>query len=196
MSTSKNLTIKDYAVVGIYSLLVVALQFALGMVTSPFILFNFVFFCGPVSFLSAPIYLLMASKVGKPGVLIIFNVVRGLMFLAMGAPLLMVWLLVGAVISELVMRRGDGYMDSTNNAVAWTISSIFYGLHLVFMVQVSRSLFAAMLGEEMMALTLVYLTSPMWIVVNIVTVTVFAWLGIVFANRLMSKHFKRSGIIN
>ncbi len=121
----QKLTVKDYAIIGIYSLLILVIQIVLGIFSSPFLLYSYVLFCGPVSFLAAPIYILMAVKVGKSGVAFIFNIIRGLMFVAFGAPMLMILFIISGIFAELALLGETGYKTQLRQTISWTISSVF-----------------------------------------------------------------------
>ena len=195
MSKVNRLSVRDIATIGIFSVLVQIIQVALGIVASPFILYSFVFFTGPIALICAPIYMLMAHKVGKPGVLLIFNIIRGLLFVVFGAPVLMIWFLIGGLLSEVIMYGKGSYNNFYRNTIGWIFSSIIYSLHLVFMYILFQPVFGSMIGEETLNVVSNYLSSPLWIIITLITVTLCALIGCIVSNRLMNKHFKRSGII-
>ncbi|WDV46360.1 MptD family putative ECF transporter S component [Clostridiaceae bacterium M8S5] len=195
MDRTNRLTIKDFATIGIYSVIVQIIQIAIGMITSPFVLYSFVFFCAPIALICAPVYMLMAVKVKKHGVLLIFNIIRGLLFALFGAPLLIIWFLISGLISELVMIGDGAYKSIKRNCIGWTISSVFYALHLVVIMNFFRPVFEKMLDKDTLNSVYVYLTSPKWIAITVVSVVICSLLGCLISKKLINKHFRRSGIL-
>lgn len=191
----QRLTIRDFATIGIFSVIIQIIQVVIGMITSPFMLYSFVFFCGPIALICAPIYMLMAVKVGKPGVLFIFNIIRGLLFVVFGAPILMIWFIIGGIISELVMFGNGAYKNIKRNYIGWTVASVIYGLHLVVMMNFFKPIFQSMIGEETINAVSIYLTSPMWILISVISIIIFAIIGCAISGRMMKKHFRKSGIV-
>ena len=195
---SQRLHVRDLATIGIFSVLVPIVQTILGLITlplSPFSVFSFVFFTGPIALICAPIFMVMVAKVGKPGAVLLFNLIRGLLFVLFGAPVLLVLFLVGGLLAELVLIGKDSFQSFFKISLSWMISSIAYSLHLVFMYMLFRPAFAAMMGEETVSKVSEYLSSPLWIGTTLVTTIVCVIIGCFLSQHLMHKHFTKAGIL-
>lgn len=193
-----RMKVRDFATIGIYGVINIVIIFAFGLAGVPlyaFHIFAYVFSFGVVSLIQTPIYMLMAARVGKPGTVLIYNLIVMLMFVAMGALFFIPLFVIGGFIGELIMRGGEGYKSSNKIAVSWLISSITYGLHMPYAFYLFESSFKNILGMAMYDASSVYFSSPFWLSVLVISVIVLVGIGVSISKRFMEKHFRKSGII-
>jgi energy-coupling factor transport system substrate-specific component len=79
-----RLTARDLVSIGIYSVLIRLITMIVSIPFTPFLAVTMPFISGVCAFFSAPVYLLMAYKVGKRGVMMLLCAVMGLSYVLMG----------------------------------------------------------------------------------------------------------------
>jgi hypothetical protein len=77
MKDRSKLTVRDLVLIGVLTVLLAVVSMGVGMLTMPLLSFALIAGSALSAMVSAPIYLLMAFKVGKRGVMLIYALLLG-----------------------------------------------------------------------------------------------------------------------
>lgn len=195
---SQKLVSKDYIAVGLYTVVNLILSFLLSMLTMPFLLWAYPYATAFVLFFSCPIYLLLAYKIGKKGVLFLYAVLNGLFYTIMGAPFVLPFVLAGGILGELILAKRAAYRNLKSQMLAYTLYNLIYGFcNYVIMAISADYYFSTMqIDGPLREAYIKYMTTPFWVVVAVVCLIISIQLGCVFGYRLLKKHFVKSGYIS
>lgn len=193
---AKGLKVKDFATIGIFSAIMLVVFIAFSMITGVSLFFNMIFNAVCIAFILAPFYVYMSMKVHKPGVALIYNLIHALLVGLMMGPFMAPWFIVGGILAELSMVGKDSYKNIVRIGISWAITSLVRATHGMAEIWFFKQAYMASgVGEEQIAMQTQYYTSVPWVLLSSVATVVMAILGCMLANRLMNKHFRKSGLI-
>lgn len=199
MIKAKRLQTKDYILIGIFSILIYAVNAIVGSILTPVIgAAAMPLIAGFCLFFSAVVYLVMAMKVAKRGALLVQSIVNGLVYTLMGVPLMLVFFALAGLFGEAVLFRGDGtqYRRLTRQSLAYAIYGCFYGMGTSVTIYVYGSAYlSGMFDADTLDRMLYFAYSPAWISASIMFAFGMTLLGSGFASRLLNKHFIKAGVI-
>lgn len=193
---TKGLRVKDFATIGIFSAIMLAVFIVFSMLTGASLFFNMIFNAVCVAFILAPFYVYMSMKVHKSGVALIYNLIHALLSGLMMGPFMMPWFIVGGIIAELSMVGKDSYKNIIRIGISWVITSLVRATHGMAEIWFFKQAYhASGVSQEQIAVQTQYYTSPSWVFFSCAATVVMAVLGCMIGNRLMNKHFRKSGLI-
>lgn len=196
---SRKLRTKDYILIGIFSILLYIVNAVVGFALTPVMATSAMpLISGVCLFFSATVYLVMAMKVGKRGVLLLMALVTGLIYTVMGVPLMLAFFAVAGLIGEAVLIAGDGnqYRRIPRQALAYAAYGALFGLGAYVTVYVYGSDYLeAMYAPDMQERMAYFAYSPAWIIGSAAFSFVLTLLGSLLAAKLLRKHFMKSGLV-
>ncbi len=196
VKSTNRLTVKNLATIGIFSAIMIVVFITFSMITGASLFFNMIFNAVCVAFILAPFYVYMCMKVGKPGVALIYNLIHALLVFLMMGPFMAPWFIVGGLIAELSMIGKDSYKSVTRISVSWAITMLVRVTHGMAEIWFFKeSYIASGISPEQVTIQTQYYTSAPWVLFSCVATLVMAILGCILANKLIGKHFRKSGLI-
>ncbi|MGG7163379.1 MptD family putative ECF transporter S component [Clostridium ihumii] len=199
-NNTTNFGIKDVVTVAVMMVLffIVATIVGMATVTSPILYLYGT--AGIEMFIGAIFYLVCANRINKHGLIFIWSVVYGLINAAMGYTFMLPYFIVVGLIAELSMVGKDTYRNPNRNMIGWSIYGIGMVVGIALPIYVSWENYKKMALEGGFAeatLTMQYemVTNPALMGIAIIITIVLSVLGVLFAQKLLKKHFKKAGIV-
>ncbi|MNW43737.1 hypothetical protein D3C74_209480 [compost metagenome] len=194
-----RLKTKDFILIGIFSILIYVVNAVVGSVLTPIMgAAAMPLISGFCLFFSAIVYLLMAMKIAKKGVLLVQCVVNGLVYTLMGVPLMLVFFSLAGLLGETVLYPGEGgqYRSLRRQALAYATYGGLFGIGSSVTIYVyGGDYLANMFAKDTLERMLYFAYSPIWVASSIVFSFAMTLLGCWFASRLLNKHFIKAGMI-
>ncbi len=196
-SAVQRLTGKDFVAIGIYSVLIRVIVTVVGMLFMPFMVVAFPFITGACVLVAAPVYLLMAYKVGKRGVMFLFCTIIGLTYVLMGAVYILPYMLIAGILCEAVMWKKGSYRSFWHNAASYSVYSVLYLGAMYFPICVFGKEYFVQFGltQEGTEILAKYVLTPSWAAISILITVLMALAGCLIGRRLLKKHFIKSGLV-
>lgn len=198
MNESRKLTGRDLITIGIFSAIYFVLNFA-AMITG-FVPVLWLLLPGVAGILTGIPFMLMESKVRKPGAVLIMGAITALLYFVTGqfTVLLLITFAAACILSE-VYRAFTKY---DNNFVHMTISYIIFCYGMLgspMAIWVYKDSFLAQIQQNGMSAEYVQslsglISTPMFIGLCISPI-VGGFVGAMIAKGLFRKHFKKAGIV-
>ncbi len=193
-------TVRDVVTTVLLSVLLVAIQLVVNMVCMVNDFVSMTLSVGITMLLCGPVYVLMARRVGKRGVTLLYMTLLGIVFLLMGNWFLLPWFVgVGLVCEAILWKRGS-YDSSARLTGAWTVASLLYNgtnlLPIWFFWDTYYS-FAVASGMEQGYIDayVSYFTEPGWVLFIVAFTTVCGFVGARVGGGLAGRHFKKAGVL-
>ncbi|CAM3295767.1 MULTISPECIES: MptD family putative ECF transporter S component [Saccharibacillus] len=190
---------RDYILIGVFSILIYIVNAVVGMAAMPFLgLTAMPLIAGVCLLFSTVVYQVMAIKIGKRGVLLLFAIVTGLFYLLMGVPFMLPFMACAGIVGELALLGGGkaAYRSFIRQAGAFGAYGVVYGMGSFVMIYVySGAALADMFAPDTLALMVGFARSPVWMIGSMAFSFVMVLLGSVLGRRLLRKHFMKSGLI-
>lgn len=123
----KRFTTRDVMVIAAMMVLTFAVYGAVGALTLPFPFLYLYCSAGIQEFFCATFYLVVANRLNKHGILMVWSAVFGIISALGGYVFLLPYFLLVGVICELVMLGKDSYRKPLRNAIGWSC----YGLGMI-----------------------------------------------------------------
>lgn len=198
MNESRKLTGRDLITIGIFSAIYFVLNLA-AMITG-FVPVLWLLLPGVAGILTGIPFMLMESKVRKPGAVLIMGAITALLYFVTGqfTVLLLITFAAACILSE-VYRAFTKY---DNNFVHMTISYIIFCYGMLgspMAIWVYKDSFLAQIQQNGMSAEYVQslsglISTPMFIGLCISPI-VGGFVGAMIAKGLFRKHFKKAGIV-
>jgi energy-coupling factor transport system substrate-specific component len=201
MKNSNNkLTIRDLVLIGVLSTLMVVVGNIAGMLTMPFMAVGLLVGPAVSAIFMTPIYLLMAFKVGKRGVILILSIVYGISASLMGFPHMFIVALPVGILGELLMPKAEMYRSIKSNTLTWMVYNAVYSLHGAILLWIfGRQYFAenmnGMFSPEQLALINDLYFNPLIVIAIMLIAAAGAALGSWIGWKILKKHFIKSGLV-
>ena len=197
---ASKLSVKDLVLVGILTTLVTVIGMVVGMFIMPLMGFALIAGFALSALVTAPIYLLLAFKVRKRGVMLLHSVLRGLFYTLMGFPHMLIVVLPMGIIGELIMTPASSYNSIKRNTVAWMVFNVGYGLHgailfWVFGSQYCSEHMSSMISAEQLALMNLYYFDPLIVLAIAALGAASGAVGCLLGWSMLKRHFIKSGLI-
>lgn len=195
---SKNLKGRDLISIGIYSAIYFVINFAFMLVSGlhPLI---WIFMPALIGLFAATPYMMMCSKVKKPGAVLIMGIIVGLIYFVTGmfTIYILITFVISCAIAELI-RYVTKYELFTGNAFAYIVFSIgMIGSPLP--IWVMKEEFLTQILSQGMAQeyvdTLADVSSNGMLVLMVFVTIVTSVIGAYISKGLFKKHFKKAGAI-
>ncbi len=200
-NSTDRLKVKDIVTVAIMLALFFVISFLVGMSTVTLPIVYLYVAPGIEMFIGAIFYLVAANRINKRGLLFIWVLIYGLITAAVGYVIMLPYFIGVAIVCELAMLGKDAYRNPIRNMIGWSIygASMFLGIAIPcwvawesFQRQALESGFAASTLEMQYK---VVTTPSLLLLGEVITITLAA-LGILFAQKILKKHFKKAGILD
>ena len=194
VKAKKKIKTKDLVFVGVFVALYVAVMMVavtiLGFV--PVLYLMAPFFVGIVC---APVYLVMAMRLKKPGPVLILSIIMGLMFIGT-APVGAVWVVATGILAEIVIALGK-YTSKKHYLISWVVFSLstfgpytsilvakqnYLDITLSYFGQEYADALGALLSNEVVALVLL-------------GAAVGGVIGALLSNKILKKHFLNADLV-
>ena len=192
MKTNNKWTVKDVITTVLLTVLLIGIHFVVITVSMVNQFFNCVLSPGVSMFFSAPVYMLMVSRVNKRFVSLTYLTILGVFFL-----------LTGNLFRFGRPTMRGGTMEAGNAkrlTFAWAMVSLFYNggnlLPLLFFWDTFYA-FAVASGMDQSYIDsyIQYYTSPGWLIFIVSFSVICGFLGSILGSRLIGKHFKKAGVL-
>lgn len=197
MTTDKRLKGRDLITIGIFTAIYFAINFIfmlLGVVPILWILMP-----GLIALFTGVPYMMMVSKVQKPGAVLIMGFITGLIYFVTGmfTVVILITFATACVLAEVV-RYIAKYRSFTGNTISFAIFSMgMIGSPLP--IWLFKDSFFAQISEQGMSAaylsTLNTLATDGMLAVMVLAPVVLAVAGALIAKALFKKHFRKAGIV-
>ena len=167
-STGNKYTVKDAAIIGIFC----AVMFVVFMVYSTL------------------------TGASKHGPALVYNIMWAIVAGLMMGPFMIPWFLGGGIIAELSMCGKNAYHDIKRVSISWVITALVRAAHGMSEIWFFRDAFLATgVSEQQVQVQTQYYTDPKYVILSLVVTAILAVLGCMISNKLIVKHFRKSGAI-
>ncbi|MBD2866954.1 MptD family putative ECF transporter S component [Paenibacillus arenilitoris] len=154
---------------------------------------------GVVALINGPVYMVLASKIGKPGVLFFNSIILGLYYTAFGFIYFLMILAVFGALCELAMRGSGTYKKAARNAIGYGIYYVGYSLCGFVPLILFREQYMSILEqsytpaklEEM----LYYYSTPSMVIIMCVVSFVGSAAGCLAGSALLKKHVRKAKLV-
>ncbi len=200
-NSKEKLKVKDIVTVAIMIALffVVSIIVGMGSVTIPFVYLYVA--PGLEMFIGAIFFLVAANRINKHGLLLIWISIYGLITAALGYVFMLPYFIGLAIVCELAMIGKDSYIKPIRNMIGWSIygAGMFIGIGIPFWVaweSFKKQALESGFSESTLNMQYELVNSPLLLSLGTLITVVSATLGILFAQKLLKKHFKKAGIVD
>ncbi|MDR3122209.1 MAG: MptD family putative ECF transporter S component [Treponema sp.] len=199
-TTRNRLGVRDVVSTVILSLVIIVLQLAVNGVCMLNHFVSMVFTIGIICLVCAPVYVLMALRVAKRFVTLIYLTMTGLMYLIMGDWFLLPYLVVIGVLCECILWKEGSYQNYRKIAASWILQGVLYtGVNLLplwfFWEDFEKTALASGMSQDYVDSYAGYYSQPLWIGAILLINLLCALAGCLAARGLMRKHFSRAGAL-
>lgn len=186
---------KDLITIGIYTALYIVAIFVASVANiTPL---TFMFYPAISSLLGAVFYVMLATKVQKFGAVIIWGVIVGLLYLVLGMALTFPFVVIGAVIAQIILAKCK-YKSMTATMISYILISVFsiggYAQLFLFTDQYLEEAARRGLSEAFVNGVSSYSTIG-FLVIMIVATAICALLGCLFSKKVLKKHLSKVGVL-
>lgn len=197
--STQKWNVRDVITTALFTVLLIAIQLIINMVCMASDFVSMVLSVGFTTFLCAPVYFLMVSRVHKRFVSMVYMTVVGLVFLVMGNWYLLPYYMAIGILCEVILWK-EGWKSKKKMTAAWSLASLLYnGVNLlpIWFFWDTYEAFALSSGMEQSYIDsfVRYYTSTPWMVFIILFTTLGGFLGSLIGGKLMDKHFKKAGVL-
>ena len=187
MKTNNKWTVKDVITTVLLTVLLIGIHFVVITVSMVNQFFNCVLSPGVSMFFSAPVYMLMVSRVNKRFVSLTYLTILGVFFLLtgnlfrFGRPTMRGGTMEAGILSqrkEINLRNGGNLLPLL----------FFWDTFYAFAV-------ASGMDQSYIDSYIQYYTSPGWLIFIVSFSVICGFLGSILGSRLIGKHFKKAGVL-
>ncbi|WP_019424593.1 MptD family putative ECF transporter S component [Paenibacillus sp. OSY-SE] len=192
--------IKDVVTCVIFNIVIMIIMTTVSMGASMLFTPAVAYLAGPgiMALLCGPLYIVMAGKISRRGVLFACATISVLFFLAMGL-INMLFLLGFGIIGELAMIGKDSYRNWKRNAVGYSIFFAGFALcavlPLIFFKQKMIEIYSASYTQEAMDTMFYYYETPSMIAVMVLVTLAGSVLGCLIGDKFLNRHIKKAKLI-
>lgn len=197
----KKLSIKDLITLVILTILMIAISHGIGGILSFNLFATLVLAPGIVSFIIAPIFMLMAVRIKKRGVFLLYAILTGLPFLLAGFWFVIIYMVLVGLIGEFIyFKNVDNYAIPKRLVVFWPIYNIFWvGMSIIpvwFMKETYvKTAISNGFSKKYVDSLLSYYSTPTWMLLIWGFAFIGGLVGALLGKKLLKKHFSKSGVI-
>lgn len=186
---------KDLITIGIYTALYIVAIFVASVANiTPL---TFMFYPAISSLLGAVFYVMLAIKVQKFGAVIIWGIIVGLLYLVLGMALTFPFVMIGAVIAQIILAKCN-YKSMAATMISYILISVFsiggYAQLFLFTDQYLEEAARRGLSEAFVNGLSSYSTIG-FLVIMIVATAICALLGCLFSKKVLKKHLSKVGVL-
>ncbi len=197
----KKLSIKDVVTVAIMLALFLAFSLATGAATVTMPIVYLYVAAGIEMFIGAIFYLVAANRINKHGLLFIWNLVYGLITAAAGYLFMLPYFVALGLVCELVMLGKDAYRKPIRNMFGWSTygAGMFFGIAIPIWVAWESFKQQALEGgfsPDTLEMQYNVVTTPLLFSIGVAITVALSIMGVLFAQQILKKHFKKAGILD
>ncbi len=149
---------------------------------------------------NAIFFMVAANRINRHGILLIWGVVNGLIYLLMAYGFMLPYFVVLGVVCELTMIGKDTYRNPIRNTIGWSVYGIGMMLGNAYPVWMAWEEFLAGapadgFSDKLLEMEYQLYTEPMLLVLGCVITVALTVFGSVVANNILKRHFKKSGAV-
>lgn len=197
-STSATLNVRDLVLIGVMTTLMVVIEIVVGVMLMPIMWLALLLGTAASAALMAPVYMLLAFKVGKRGTFFLVSALRGVFYTLMGWPSMFIIMLPAGLLGELILSPPEQYRNTWRVTLAWVVNTAIYGLHGAVLVWLFGMQYISGSGQysaEQIALMEAAYFNPLTVAGIMLIGAAFAALGCWVGAKLLRKHFIKSGLV-
>ncbi|RNB56870.1 MptD family putative ECF transporter S component [Brevibacillus gelatini] len=151
---------------------------------------------GITALLNGPLYVVMANKINKRGVLFLSSIITGLYFVAYGYAYFLLVLGVMGIICELVLWGQEGYKSTLRSAIAYALFYVGYSMCGMVPLMFFRDEYIAILSKSYSKVALdemlYYYGTPSMAITMCLISAAGGLVGVMIGNMLFKKHVKKA----
>jgi energy-coupling factor transport system substrate-specific component len=133
---------------------------------------------------------------GKHGPALVYNIMWAIIAGLMMGPFMIPWFLGGGIIAELSMCGKNAYHDIKRVSISWVITALVRAAHGMSEIWFFKDAFLATgVSEQQVQVQTQYYTDPKYVLLSLAVTAILAILGCMISNKLIVKHFRKSGAI-
>ncbi|MDO4280976.1 MAG: MptD family putative ECF transporter S component [Peptococcaceae bacterium] len=198
--SKKKFSIRDMMTIAAMMVICFIIMMIMSGLTLPFPLVNLYGSAGIDGFICAVFFLVAANRVNKHGLLFAWAAVYGLIQGVMGYMFLFPYFLALGAVAELAMVGKDSYRNPLRTRIGWTINCAGNFIGCAVPLWWAWDSYAAMALEsgftnDTLTMQMEMVTSPALMFLGVGITAVLAYLGTLFGQRLLRKHFQKAGIV-
>lgn len=196
-STGNKYTVKDAAIIGIFCAVMFVVFMVYSTLTGASLFYSMIFNAAGAALILAPFYVYMCMKVGKHGPALVYNIMWAIIAGLMMGPFMIPWFLGGGIIAELSMCGKGAYHDIKRVSISWVITALVRAAHGMSEIWFFKDAFLATgVSEQQVQVQTQYYTDPKYVILSLAVTAVLAILGCMISNKLIVKHFRKSGALS
>jgi energy-coupling factor transport system substrate-specific component len=154
---------------------------------------------GIAGILTGPVYMVMANRINKHGILLFTALIDGVFYAVMGMPHYLLFFAVGGACCELAMWGKDAYRSVPRNALGYALLYVFFFLSGVFPLILFRDSYleavGAMYAPEQIEAMLYYYGTPHIILISCLLAAAGAVLGVIIGGVFVKRHVKKAKLV-
>ncbi|XID90434.1 MptD family putative ECF transporter S component [Paenibacillaceae bacterium WGS1546] len=189
-------TMRDFITLAIFNVVMLVILTICNMIVHPI---WYLIGGGIVALINGPVYMVLANKISKPGVLFFNSVMIGLYYTAFGFIYYLIVMAVVGLLCELAMLGNGTYKKAGRNAIGYGIFYVGYSLCGVVPLVLFREQYVSILEqsytpaklEEM----LYYFSTPSLVFIMCVVSFVGAAAGCLVGSAMLKKHVRKAKLV-
>ncbi|NTW02463.1 MAG: MptD family putative ECF transporter S component [Oscillochloris sp.] len=197
-STSTTLNVRDLVLIGVLTTLMVVIEIVVGVMLMPIMWLALLLGTATSAAFMAPVYMLLAFKVGKRGTFFLVSALRGVFYTLMGWPSMFIIMLPAGLLGELILSSPELYRNTWRVSLAWVVNTAIYGLHGAILIWIFGIQYMANSGqysaEQIAVMESTYL-NPLTVGAVMLLGAALSSLGCWVGAKLLRKHFIKSGLV-
>jgi energy-coupling factor transport system substrate-specific component len=199
--TSSNLNtnkwnMRDYITLAIFNVVMLVI---LTVVTAFTHVVSYLIGGGVVALFNGAIYMAMANKINKRGILFFSSVIMGLFYLALGFVHFLITMAAFGVLCELVMWGKNAYTNKFRNSIGYSIYYVGWCLcgvvPLVFFKEHYMATLTQNFTQKELERLLVSYETPSLVVLMCGMAVAGAFAGCFIGSLLLKKHVKKAKLV-
>ncbi len=161
----------------------------------------YLYLAAPIEmFIGATFYLVAANRINKHGLLFIWVAIQGLIYGLLGYLFMVPYFLILAVVCELAMVGRNTYRSPIRNGIGWATLSVGMvignAIPLWFAWDTFQSTASAGgFSDQLIDMFVDISTNPWLLILACVLSMIGGFLGVLFGQRLLRRHFRKAGVV-
>ncbi|WP_283171347.1 MptD family putative ECF transporter S component [Curtanaerobium respiraculi] len=194
--TQRRLSVKDFATMDIFCTVMFVIFMAYSILTGASLFYSMIFNAAGAALILSPFYMYMSMKVGKHGPAFVYNLMWAIVAGLMMGPFMVPWFLGGGILAELSMVGKGAYHDVKRVAISWIVCCLVRAAHGMSEIWFFKDAFLATgVSDAQIQIQTQFYTDPLWVCVSLAVTVALAVLGCYLSNKLVVKHFRKTGAI-
>lgn len=193
-------SVRDVVTFVLLSVFMIVIQLAVNMACMFNYFVSMALSVGISCFLCAPVWFLMARRVRKRFLALLYMSLLGAVFLLMGDWFLLPYFVAVGAVCELILWKHGSYEKPRRLTAAWMAYSVLYiGVNILpllfFRSDFEQNALASGMERAYIDSYISYYTQPPWIAAILAITGICGLLGSLLAGKMMKKHFADTGVL-